>query len=152
MKKVIVIAIFVATNISISVFADSSLPTGSDWLSWDSTRKMYYVEGFRSGVATAVLGYVMYLGKNGLIPPPNSEKDKLEALVKYMAVFKGISLGQIMDGIGAIYSDHSNREITVDLAIYVALKKIRGSSRSEVEDILSWLRSKRGKGLPPDFP
>jgi len=55
----------------------------------------------------------------------------------------GMTLGQFVDGLNALYKDFRNKQIKVYDAVYVVKKQIKGGSAEEVEAILQYLRSNK---------
>jgi hypothetical protein len=53
----------------------------------------------------------------------------------------GMTVGQMTDGLDALFEDFKNRAIKLTKAVYVVKKQIKGAPDEEVEAVLSWLRS-----------
>jgi hypothetical protein len=124
-KAVIIICCLVIVRST--AFADSHNPNGSDWNNWEKDMEIGYVHGFTHGANTMFIG-IFIIGET-----PNRN------LAGY--VITGMTLGQLIDGIDILYSDFKNRSVSLDHAIYVVYKQIKGTSQDDIEKILLWLRS-----------
>jgi len=51
-----------------------------------------------------------------------------------------ITVDQLYEGLNHLYNDAENKNLKIDVAIYVVKKQIRGASPEEIDAILEWLR------------
>ncbi len=153
MKKII-LTISCILLLCPSLYAKSiSDNDGNDWNSWDISKKISYVKGFISASC--------FVSNNNdddfrlilcdpkttvskVLCPDNSEREynirkkKNDVLKRYCIT--DISIGQLIDGLNLFYKDFRNRQIRLNLSVYIVRKQIEGAPNEEIETILLFLR------------
>ncbi|MDH4227916.1 MAG: hypothetical protein OEV59_09260 [Deltaproteobacteria bacterium] len=141
---------------------------GHDWNGYPETLKIGYISGFMAGtgkVTSYVYEIAPWATENDLklsenITVPKNKKtvaltreeinsiysvagDARTMVVKISVgaySIRGITVGQIRDGLDILYQDFKNKNILIVDAIYVVKKQIEGTSQEDIEKILLYLR------------
>jgi hypothetical protein len=173
MKKITLCMVIVLLHASICLAVDDVTEwDGNNWRQFDRTMKVMFVTGFMVGSDNIVshhlisiegydkekaqsLSSKVYSLKDGEKITLSKEEtlslqyevyfDANQSLMTY--VLNGITVGQIMDGLNALYEDFKNRSIQLSDAIYIVKKQIRGAPKEDIEQILLFFRS--GKHIEP---
>lgn len=136
-----------------TLFAKSiSDDDGNDWNSSDTNTKISYMKGFISSscfvasnnddIGLTLIDPSSVVSK--IIGSAISEqeykmrKKKNDTLKRYCIT--DIPIGQIIDGLNVFYKDFKNRQIRLDLSVYIVRKQIEGASNQEIETILLFSR------------
>lgn len=173
MKKITLCMVIVLLHASICLAVDDITEwNGNNWRQLDKTTKIFYITGFTVGSYYIVdhhftpmegfdkdkaqsLSLRVYSLKDGEKITLSKEEalslqreiyfDANQSLMTY--ALNGIAVGQIMDGLNALYEDFKNRSIQLSDAIYIVKKQIRGAPKQDIEQILLFFR--RGKHIEP---
>lgn len=151
---------------------DLSETDGTDWESWDSSKKLFYLNGFISAADNiaeelsdfeeiqdysdeeAFKLYTEYLAglKNADQGRPFTPKEiqfilEIQQRLRMSALFRyavlKITVGQLTDGLDQFYADFKNKNIRLIDAVYVVKKQIKGASADDIERVSEWLRSEK---------
>lgn len=169
MKRFLVLFFFLILFVPNAHAKDLSETDGVDWGGWDSSRKLFYLNGFISAADNiaeelsdfeevegysdeeAFKLYTEYLAglKNPEQARPFETKEirsilELQKRLRMSALFRysvlKITVGQLATGLDQFYGDFKNKNIRLTDAVYLVKKQITGASPDEIERISEWLR------------
>ncbi len=130
MRKLTILSIcFLLLTVTITV-AERQLDTGKDWNNWDLSHKAHYIAGFRDGIALAISG----MGES-------TQKRNVEANLYLGDAEASFSHGEFVTALNTFYADSSNLRIPIVTAYMYVIKKFKGASKDELDDMLARLRA-----------
>jgi hypothetical protein len=107
-------------------------------------------DGFTYDDDKAMNDWRAYISKNSNYKGRKYSRKEVSLLIDFIVrmnnrelyefnIFK-ITVGQLAEGVDALYADYKNRQIFISDAIYVVQKQIQGASPDEIEVLCQWLR------------
>ncbi len=159
MRNIVIQLLFVLFAMPLlSAKADATWGTGNWWNNLTKTEKLVFIEGYWQGKdsGAALSGAVMITsvpsGKPGaktFTPEQqllvNFTKHVTSATVDLMkSRSKGVTNGDLVDGVDTLFADFKNRRLTVSDAMDVVYSQISGSSAEAVESMLAQKRKDAG--------
>lgn len=113
---------------------------GYRWLEKSSSSKLNFVEGFITGIQSAIENIEFW----ERISDNNKEEELLNAVISDIVsdyYLGGVTFGQFREGINEIYKNYANKQIPVHKLFRYVSKKVRGEMDDEqIEKGLQLLR------------
>lgn len=119
---------------------------GEWWRSLDETARVFYVAGFMAARASDVVVFPVLICQleskehEAVMSCARRHTDFLSSKPLGRLGTSGMSVGQVMDGVGSFYDDYRNRRIDVNAAVNAVAMSISGTPASEVSDFVERLR------------
>lgn len=103
---------------------------GKFWTGLEGLSKVNFLEGFLAGIRACYTEIKYY--KEVLEDPAEGDKNKAEVTGEVLDYIKsvfncfGLSYGQLMDGLDALYKEEANKVIPINRVITAVAEKIKG--------------------------
>lgn len=158
MFKQILTIILALTSIMLTSIARAEATDGHWWNQLNQGEKIAYVVGFIDGTSysvtllTVATFNAMADPKTGKFNADRAEVAKATSLGTVRALkdnLGNLTVGQVVQGLDATYSDYRNQGISVLDCAYVVIYAINGGNEAEVTRLLEVRRKQAGKQVKP---